>query len=636
MNREDALSALADRWRDVPAKELANAQSYVIELCEALGVERPRPSGSGYEFEFAVRIVNRDGSESANRVDLFKEGHFLLESKDEPERTDESAELRLRRAFGQASSYAAFVPGGPPPYLMVLDVGRTLRLWDRWAGSYGGFQGAVRTIDLTRLAQNPDDVEFLRLVWEDPKRLDPNVKSAEVTREIATKLAKLAARLEATGEDQERVARFLIRCVFTMFAEDVGLLKDDPFTIAVEKGLSEEPIAFEGAVDRLWATMDAGGDFGHNHVLRFNGHFFHDRDVIPLDRDALAVLLEAARADWAHVEPSIFGTLLTRALDREERHRLGAEFTPRAYVERLVRPTIEEPVRERWTLVQAEVLQLREHGTAPARKKAVERLRSFHDYLRSIRVLDPACGSGNFLYVSLNLLKEIELEVTREIEEITGQKEHDVDPVGPHQFHGIEVKLWAREVAELCLWVGYHQWWKKTHQHTQPPEPVLQDTGTLEHRDAVLAWDDIREVPEKSRPDPTPRIPHPVTGDLVPDPEARLPYYEYVGARQAEWPEADFIVGNPPYMGQDADEKRLAMAMSTPCGRHIRMCLEQRGLCHVLVVPGCGSGGHRSNRDGGTHHDELNHPGSESNSCRGRHAERGARSSGPCGSPVGG
>lgn len=259
-------------------------------------------------------------------------------------------------------------------------------------------------------------------------------------------------------------------------------------------------------------------------------------------------MLEAARADWQHVEPSIFGTLLVRALDPEERHRLGAEFTPRAYVERVVRPAVEEPIRERWTAVQAEVLQLRESGKAKDGERAEQRLREFHEWLRGLRFLDPACGSGNFLYVTMHLVKRIELEVLRALEEVTGRHEIRLDEVGPCQFHGIEVKAWAREIAELTLWIGFHQFWRE-HHDVQPPEPILQDTGTLECRDAVLAWDKLGEDPARARPDPSPRIRHPVTGALVPDPEAIRHYFTYENARQAEWPKADFIVGNPPYVG---------------------------------------------------------------------------------------
>ncbi|MHB1194778.1 MAG: class I SAM-dependent DNA methyltransferase [Longimicrobiales bacterium] len=541
------LRALAERWATAEPGERTNAQPYVIELCHALGVEGPRPKGSGYEFEHPVRIVRRDGTETVKPADLFKEGCFLLEAKDEAE-PGEATDRALRRAFGQAMEYASHVKGGQPPYLVVLDVGSTVLLWDRWHGTYGGFQ-AARRIELPTLHQRPEDIQLLQDVWERPEARDPRRRAEAVTKEIAAHLADLAGELEAEGFDQERVSRFLIRCVFTFFAEDVDLLKDHPFEQLIEMALAAPEEFVPGAQD-LWQAMDQGTRFGFRRLLRYNGHFFREAEALPVTRRGLAVLREAARADWSEVEPAIFGTLMTRALDKEERHRLGAEFTPPAYVERLVRVTIEEPVREEWTLVQGEVLQLRASGRPTDIRKAEARLRAFHERLRGIRVLDPACGSGNFLYIAMAVLKRIELEVRREIEALTGHPELALEEVGPAQFHGIEVKPWAREIAELTLWIGFHQWWRRTHGHAQPPEPVLQDTGTLECRDAVLAWDEIREDLVRARPDPTPRIPSAVTGELVPDPSATLPYVEHLGARQAPWPAADFIVGNPPYMGR--------------------------------------------------------------------------------------
>ncbi|HEY0020451.1 MAG TPA: DNA methyltransferase [Longimicrobium sp.] len=296
--------------------------------------------------------------------------------------------------------------------------------------------------------------------------------------------------------------------------------------------------------------MDQGKRFGNWKLLRFNGHFFRDAEVLPLTRADVAVLHQAAQADWRQVEPTIFGTLLTRALDPKERHRLGAEYTPREYVERVVRQTVDVPLRERWAPVQAHAAELRATGKKKNAAAALKELRDFHTWLRGLRFLDPACGSGNFLYVCLHLVKRLELEVLRTIEEITGNPDLQIEEVGPWQFHGIEVKPWAREIAELTLWIGYHQFWMEHHKGVNPPEPVLKDTGTLELRDAVLAWDEIVEVPEKSRPDPTPRILHPVTGKLVPDPDARLVYSMYTNPRPAPWPQADFIVGNPPYLGR--------------------------------------------------------------------------------------
>lgn len=540
------LRDLAEKWADVPAGEFANAQMYLGELATALGVEPPQPKGSGYEYEFYVLSTDRkSGKESKQRIDLYKKDHFILEAKHVD--GTRSAESVLRAAYAQAKGYASDVPHAPPPYLMVVDVGRTLMVWDRWSGTYGGFNLA-RRIDLRTLADRPEEIDFLRAVWENPASLDPRGRAAAVTRGVAERLAVLSASLEGRGHDAERVARFLIRCVFTMFAEDVGLLAGKPFQTAIED-YQADPDEFAGAMESLWAAMDKGSRFGIKKLLRFNGHFFKDAEALPLTRADMAVLLDAAKADWTTVEPTIFGTLLTRALDPRERHRLGAEYTPREYVERVVRQTVEVPIRERWSPVQTEVFQLRESGTKKKLATALGHLRDFHAWMRGLRFLDPACGSGNFLYVTLHTVKRIELEVLREIEKITGNPELGIEEVGPGQFHGIEVKPWAREIAELTLWIGFHQFWLEHHKGVNPPEPVLKDTGTLEQRDAVLAWDEIAEIPEKSRPDPTPRIPHPVTGKLVPDPNARLPYYEYREARQAEWPHADFIVGNPPYMG---------------------------------------------------------------------------------------
>ena len=542
-----ALKALADRWATAKAAERANAQTYLIELCEALGVERPRPAGSGYEFEFPIRVMTRDGSEAANFVDLYKDGHFVLEAKDaEP---GKSTDLLLRRAYGQARTYAGNVPGATrPPYILVLDVATTIHVWDRWSGRFEGFASG-RRIDLTTLHERPDDIALLRDIWTNPSARDPRLHSQAVTREIAGKLAMLASSLEARGFSQERVSRFLMRVVFTMFAEDVALLHDEPFRRLLDEVALENPAEFVPAAEELWQAMDQGRRFGFRKLLRFNGHFFSQAEALPLERAELAVLLEAARADWSKVEPAIFGTLLTRALSPEERHRLGAEYTPPEFIERVVAPAVEEPIRERWTAVQAEVLQLLESGKPKDRAKAEARLREFHEWLRGLRFLDPACGSGNFLYMTMRVVKRIEVEVIEEITTVTGRHELRLAEVDPSQFWGIEVKPWAREIAELTLWIGFHQFWRERHQ-VQPDEPLLRDTGTLENRDAVLVHDGEVRDPSRDRLDPTPRLPHPVTGELVPDSAARLEYRELVNPHEAEWPEADFIVGNPPFMGQ--------------------------------------------------------------------------------------
>jgi hypothetical protein len=603
---EIALRALRDRWVATKAAERANAQSYIRELCEALGVPTPLPAGTGYEFELPVKLVTRDGTETQGFVDCYKARHFILEAKD----VDGGAsDVALRRAYGQARQYAAHDPSGmAPPYLLVLDVAKTLLVYHRWGGTFQGFAAGHR-IDLATLDQRRADIDLLRDIWTAPAKRDPRQHAQAVTQEIAAKLARLAAGLESRGFAGERVARFLMRVVFSCFAEDVDLLPRDAFRQTVQRaGVEGDPVKFQKALEALWRAMDEGGMYGFESLLRFNGHFFTNAEALPLEKPDIVLLLEAAKADWKDVEPTIFGTLLTRALDPEERHRLGAEYTPRAFIERLVRPTVEEPVRERWTAVQAEVLQLRETGKPKDRAAAEQRLRDFLGWMQGLRVLDPACGSGNFLYVTMHVLKDLEYEVVRELEALTGHPELRMQEIGPANFLGIEVKPWAREIAELTLWIGFHQYWKR-HHAVQPPEPVLMDTGTLELRDAVLAWDSVRHVPEKDRPDPTPRIAHPITGELVPDPAATLPYMEHVGARPAPWPEADFIVGNPPYLGQFRQR----------CIRIRSRCRRPR---HVLVVSrskGCRERGHVTRWP---NHHVVDHADPESRSHRcGGHAQ---------------
>jgi hypothetical protein len=557
----EALARLTERWAGAASRERANYQLYLGDLCDALGVERPRPAGSGYEFEFPVKVIERNGAESSNFVDLFKRDHFVLEAKDGA--IGRPDDVLLRKAYGQARSYVTHLPGKTPPYVLVLDVAKTMIVWDRWAGAFGGFAAGKR-IDLPTLGARPADVALLQDIWRQPDARDPRAKSQAVTEVIAEKLARLAASLEGRGHGQEAVSRFLMRCVFTMFAEDVRLLHDEPFRRLVDEVALPSPGEFVAAAEDLWRAMDRGERFGFRKLLRFNGHFFKDATALALTKEDLTTLSEAARADWSDVQPAIFGTLLTRALDPAERHRLGAEYTPPEFIERVVRPAVEEPLRERWTAVQTEVLQLREAAASgkgkkatDARKAAEQRLREFHDWLRSLRFLDPACGSGNFLYVTLQMVKRIEVEVLNELADVTGSRELRFQEVDPSQFHGIEVKPWAREIAELTLWIGFHQFWRKTHGDVQPEEPILRDTGTLENRDAVLASDGERHDAKRDRQDPTPRIKHPVTGELVPDPKRKLEYREVVNPREAEWPRADFIIGNPPFMGEKRQRDAL-------------------------------------------------------------------------------
>ena len=415
--------------------------------------------------------------------------------------------------------------------------------------------------------------ERLRQVWTDPQALNPARRTAEVTREIAELLAKLSQSLETRllralpAKQQpekhsverhaiaEKVALFLMRCLFTMFAEDVGLLDRDSFSNLLKeyKGKADKA---HFVLESLWKNMNAG-DFSPllgTDVLKFNGGLFRDATALPITEDDLSWLTIAAERDWKDVEPAIFGTLLERALDPRDRHRLGAHYTPRAYVERLVVATIIEPLMEDWRNVQAAAAQL--VGTGK-KKKARDAVRTFHTQLCKTNVLDPACGTGNFLYVSMELMKRLEGEVLETLADL-GEKQYllelDRHTVDPHQFLGLEINPRAVPIAELVLWIGYLQWHFRTRGRTMPAQPVLKNFHNIVEQDAILRYDDqdvLRD--ETGRPitrwDGITYKLHPITGEEVPDDAARIELWRYLNPRPATWPTADFIVGNPPFIG---------------------------------------------------------------------------------------
>ena len=245
----------------------------------------------------------------------------------------------MERAKEQAQAYARNLPpaelldGGRPPCLIVVDVGATIEPYSeftRTGGQYIPFpdpQNYRIPLDDLRV---PEVRALLVAVWTDPMSLDPARRSARVTRAIAAQLAELARSLE-DQHAPDAVAHFLMRCLFTMFAEDVELLPNRSFTQLLGD-LRHNVADFRPMVEHLWQTMNTGG-FSvilRTHIPRFNGDIYAEATALPLNADQLQLLSEAARADWRDVEPAIFGTLLERALDPVERHKLGAHYTPRA------------------------------------------------------------------------------------------------------------------------------------------------------------------------------------------------------------------------------------------------------------------------------------------------------------------
>ena len=569
-----SIDAFIQRWSKASGSERANYQLFLTELCSLLDLPHPEPASGNpqddaYVFERRVLIRQADGSEGNGFIDLYRRGSFVLEAKQTGKALDSSGwDKAMLRAHNQADQYARALPAaeGRPPFILVADVGRNIELYaefSRSGATYTPYPDArhhrLRLQDLHK-----EEVrERLRAVWLDPLSLDPARRSARVTREIADQLARLARSLEAAGHDAQAVAGFLMRALFTMFSEDVGLLPERSFTELLIR-LQERPEKFAPMVEHLWQTMNTGGfsPLLEEQVLKFNGGLFREASAIALDASQLELLIQAARADWRYVEPAIFGTLLERALNPRERHKLGAHYTPRAYVERLVLPTVIEPLRAEWREVQAAALACESQGK---HKQAVDEIRSFHRHLCSVRVLDPACGSGNFLYVTLEHMKRLEGEVLNllhDLGESQGLLELEGVTVDPHQFLGLEINPRAAKIAEMVLWIGYLQWHFRTHGRVSPPEPVLRDFRNIENRDALISYQRIELVTDASgkpvtRWDGESFKPSPITGENIPDEAAQVEQYRYIEPQKAQWPQADYIVGNPPFIGASTMRRAL-------------------------------------------------------------------------------
>lgn len=574
---QTSIEAFIKRWKNAGGTERANYQLFLTELCNVLDLPQPDPAEdntqqNSYVFERRVDISNPDGSQNRGFIDLYRRGAFVLEAK----QTGKTLETRgwdkaMQAAYNQADQYVRALPSdeGRPPFIVVTDVGRTLELYSEFScsgGTYVPFPDPrnyrIRLDDL----RDPEIQKRLQQLWSHPETLDPSRYAARVTRELSTKLAKLAKSLEEGGYEVDRVAHFLKRCLFTMFAEDVRLLPEQSFTALLER-LHDSPSHFPDAIRELWQKMDTGGFCGvlMQDVLRFNGTFFKDIDPIPLNAEQIQLLVDAAKADWRYVEPAIFGTLLERALDPRERHKLGAHYTPRAYVERLVMPTIIEPLREEWNTAQVVATSQIQEGKANSLSKAIETLKNFHHRLCQIRVLDPACGSGNFLYVALEHMKRLEGEVLNRISELHGGQEvleAEGFTVSPHQFHGLELNPRAAAIAEIVLWIGYLQWHYRIHGSLDLPEPILEDFETIENRDALIEYDSREpEVDEDGNPvtiwDGISMKISQTTGGLIPDEAGRANIFKYQNPRKSAWPEAEFIVGNPPFIGASTMRRAL-------------------------------------------------------------------------------
>ncbi len=473
--------------------ERRDAQPFFEDLCRLVGHPTPReadPEHAWFTYEYGASKTS--GGEGW--ADVWKRGHFGWEAK--------GTQRSLAKAYEQLKMYADALQN--PPLLVVSDL-KTIEV-------HTNFTNAVKRVyrfDIEQLADF-ETRQILDAVFHAPDRLKPGVTRAAVTAEAADKFTRLARVLRDRGHAPKDVAHFLNRLLFCMFAEDIGLLPGQLFTKLVERSKTE-PDLFEKRSRELFAAMHAGGDVAFENIDWFNGGLFEDERTLRLEADELKLLAEAATLDWSEIEPSIFGTLFERGLDPDKRSQLGAHYTDPETILKIVRPVVIEPWLRAWEAEKLALAELLAKAKKSVSKAAQDRYNLFLERLRGFTVLDPACGSGNFLYLSLRALKDIEKRVLIEAEVLGLGRQYP--QIGPRCVKGIELNAYAAELARVTIWIGEIQWMIQNGFGIKR-NPILQPLDQIENRDALLNAD----------------------------------------GSEAAWPQADAVVGNPPFVG---DKKML-------------------------------------------------------------------------------
>ncbi len=532
------------KWSAYTGKESSAYQEHFNDLCRLLGQSTPAeadPTGSE-SFCFQKRVVkdaelllvkeaDTDYGEPGDRgfADVWKKDCFAWEYK--------GKKKNLNAAYTQLLRYRESLLN--PPLLVVCD-------FDRYIVRTN-FNGAVQeTHEFTNATIDmQESLRILRGVFADPEALRPLHTASKVTEDLAGRIAAVARSLQeresvelsnartrkevhVAQKKNLRIARFLNRIIFCLFAEDVGLLPKDIFRDLAKQGV-DDPRFFAERLEELFRKMAKGGTFGLHKIQHFNGHLFEEATVFELTEDEIRALAAAAECEWEYVQPSIMGTLFERALDGEGKLRaqLGAHYTSEDDIKTLVEPVLMQPLRREWTGIKRDLIRSYAKGKGTTADR--DRLAKFLKKLSATTVLDPACGSGNFLYVSLQLLLSLEKEVIAFATQLGFQF---TPQVSVQQLRGIEINPYAFELAQVSVQIGYLQW-LRDKGFPLDRSPVLQVLDGFHNEDALV-------------------VPH-YRSKAKTLKQARAKEHEEEDAlkfyTERDWPECDVIVSNPPFLG---------------------------------------------------------------------------------------
>ncbi|MYD11171.1 MAG: class I SAM-dependent DNA methyltransferase, partial [Chloroflexi bacterium] len=523
------------KWARTALNETQVAQAHFLDVCRLLGVEMPGGDGltpDGDTFVFEQRADKLDGS---GRADVYYEGRFAIEYKTPDKYPD------LVAAYQQLLQYRENLNN--PPLLVVTDINH----WEIHT-NFPNTQKRVHRFSHSEIAE-PETLALLRAMFDDPERLNPGRSSEQVTKEAAEAFEVIADNMRDWNADPTRIAFFLTKLVFCLFAEDIGLLpriRNTPtgiFTDVIQQSRGK-PEVFKRHLRNLFNEMNRGGEFFGEDIKYFNGTLFNVVTVEDLSLEAIDALAEAAELNWEAIEPSIFGTLFERSLDPAKRAQLGAHYTSRDDILLIVEPVLMQPLRYEWDTVQLEAAPVRERldkaQTGRARVNATNELLALRERIlkriRETTVLDPACGSGNFLYVALQELMELEKEVIED--KLWSGLQMPTPAVHPRQLYGIEIAPIAHALASIVVWIGYIQWRINNGYGRAFSEPILEKLqGNIVCKDAILP----PSVPPINQGDDAQPVPANEDGRGV---SSKRPQQETV-----DWPAVDVIVGNPPFLG---------------------------------------------------------------------------------------
>ena len=497
-------SDFAHRWASYQGNEVQHFQAHFNELCEIVGHENPHDDLNNHDFEFNQRVRTATGGQG--EADVFLRDHFIMEYK--------KLGLDLDAAYNQNLRYRDGL--GNPPLLIVADF-ETIRIHTNFTGTVSDTytitlddlsdieQNATRKSALGIVSESPLSVyQVLRYCFHEPGNLKPSHTPDQLTQAAADVFWKISDELQRHNPNKDaEVARFLSQLLFCMFASDVGLLKKQLMTEYTQE-VGESPAeVFTARLNQLFDWMNEGNHIASPPIKRFNGGLFDGlKPDLEIVTSIMPLVRQADALDWSQIEPAIFGTLFERIYNPEKRAQHGRHYTSRADIETLVEPVVMTPLRRDWDNLKSSIRA----ADADLAKMTTQ---DFIDRLGKVSILDPACGSGNFLYVALNLLHGLEREV------ITWAIEFGIDPpeprIHPRQLLGIEIDEYAHQLASVVVWIGHLQNGARVG-NIEDRDPILDPLDNIDCRDAII---------DDSGPEPRP----------------------------ADWPEVDFIVGNPPFLG---------------------------------------------------------------------------------------